>query len=171
MPTRVLLCDTADDLAQLQYALLKSGADLEGFRAVEVAARTQPAIVVAEIGLEGLAGADLIRRLLAIVPETSVICWTNVSSPVLAAEMLRAGVVLRGQGGRSGGGPARDAGRPCWATSRSATASPSSSANVWCPSPPASRDLEGALTEVSERLESLTTAKADFLANISHELR
>ncbi|HEX6331978.1 MAG TPA: hypothetical protein VF129_11935, partial [Actinomycetota bacterium] len=47
----------------------------------------------------------------------------------------------------------------------------SSSANVWCPSPPASRDLEGALTEVSERLESLTTAKADFLANISHELR
>ena len=54
----------------------------DGFRAVEVAARTQPAIVVAEIGLEGLSGTDLVRRLLAIVPETSVICWTNVSSPV-----------------------------------------------------------------------------------------
>jgi len=67
MPTRVLLCDTADGLAQLQYSLLKSGAGLEmevvtdGFRAVEVAARTQPSIVVAEIGLEGLAGSDLIR--------------------------------------------------------------------------------------------------------------
>ncbi|MGZ8612204.1 MAG: response regulator, partial [Actinomycetota bacterium] len=97
MPTRVLLCDTADGLAQLQYALLKSGAGLEmevvtdGFRAVEVAARTQPSIVVVEIGLEGLSGTDLIRRLLAIVPETSVLCWTNASSPITAAQMLHAG--------------------------------------------------------------------------------
>jgi signal transduction histidine kinase len=33
------------------------------------------------------------------------------------------------------------------------------------------RDLELALGEVAERLETLTTAKADFIANISHELR
>jgi signal transduction histidine kinase len=33
------------------------------------------------------------------------------------------------------------------------------------------RELEETLGEVSAQLESLTTAKADFLANISHELR
>src|SRR3990172_2022996 len=66
MPTKVLLCDTPDGLAQLQYALMKSGAALElevvtdGFRAVEVAARTQPEIVVTEIGFGGVAGAGLV---------------------------------------------------------------------------------------------------------------
>jgi hypothetical protein len=29
MSTAILLCDTADGLAQLQYALLRSGADLQ----------------------------------------------------------------------------------------------------------------------------------------------
>jgi hypothetical protein len=61
MPIKALICDTPDGLAQLQYTLIKAGAGLEmevvtdGFRAVEVAARTQPEVVVAEIGLEGRA--------------------------------------------------------------------------------------------------------------------
>jgi signal transduction histidine kinase len=177
MPTKVLLCDTPDGLAQLQYALLKSGAALEmevvtdGFRAVEVAARTQPEVVVAEIGLEGLSGSDLIRRLLAIVPETSVICWTNVSSPVIAAEMLHAGAsayllkedgpdaVLRSIRAVLDGNVALSHRVGALLGDRLVTESGQR------------RDLELALGEVSERLESLTTAKADFLANISHELR
>jgi signal transduction histidine kinase len=177
MPTRVLLCDTADGLAQLQYALLKSGADLEvevvtdGFRAVEVAARTQPAIVVAEIGLEGLSGADLIRRLLAIVPETSVICWTNVSSPVLAAEMLRAGAssyLLKEDGPESVLRALRAVlvGNVALSHRMALTIGDRLVAETT-----GRRELESALADVSERLESLTTAKADFLANISHELR
>src|SRR3972149_5524907 len=113
MPTKVLLCDTPDGLAQLQYTLMKSGAALElevvtdGFRAVEVAARTQPEIVVTEIGLEGLAGGELVRRLVATVPETSVICWTNAPSPLLAAEMLAAGPAARAfeDGGPEGRAP------------------------------------------------------------------
>lgn len=177
MPTRVLLCDDADGLAQLQYSLLKSGAGLEmevvtdGFRAVEVAARTQPAVVVAEIGLEGLAGSDLVRRLLAIVPETSVICWTNVSSPVLAAQMLHAGAsaflvkedgpdaVLRAIRAVLDGNVVISHRVGLQLGERLVGESTQR------------RDLEIALGEVSERLESLTTAKADFLANISHELR
>jgi len=173
----VLLCDTADGLAQLQYALLKSGAGLEmevvtdGFRAVEVAARTQPAIVVAEIGLEGLSGTDLVRRLLAIVPETSVICWTNVSSPVLAAQMLHSGAsayllkedgpdaVLRAIRAVIDGNVALSHRVGVQLGDRLVAESTQR------------RDLEIALGEVSERLESLTNAKADFLANISHELR
>lgn len=173
----MLLCDTADGLGQLQYALLKSGAALEmevvtdGFRAVEVAARTQPAIVVAEVGLEGLSGTDLVRRLLAIVPETSVICWTNLSSPVLAAQMLHAGAsayllkedgpesVLRAIRAVVDGNVALSHRVGVLLGDRLVSESTQR------------RDLEIALGEVSERLESLTTAKADFLANISHELR
>jgi signal transduction histidine kinase len=177
MPTKVLLCDSADGLAQLQYHLLKSGASLEmevvtdGFRAVEVAARTQPAVVVTEIGLEGLSGSDLVRRLLAIVPETSVICWTNAPSPVMAAQMLHAGAsayllkedgpdaVLRAIRAVLDGNVALSHRVGSQMADRLVTESIQR------------QELELALGEVSERLESLTTAKADFLANISHELR
>lgn len=177
MSTKVLLCDTADGLAQLQYALLKSGAALEmeavtdGFRAVEVAARTQPAVVVSEIGLEGLSGSELVRRLLAIVPETSVICWTNLPSPLIAAEMLEAGAsayllkedgpeaVLRAIRAVLDGNVALSHRMGGLVADRLVTEATQR------------RDLEIALGEVSERLESLTTAKADFLANVSHELR
>lgn len=177
MATRVVLCDTADGLAKLQYTLLKSSADLEmevvtdGFRAVEVAARTQPAVVVAEIGLEGLSGSDLVRRLLAIVPETAVICWTNVASPITAAEMLHAGAsayllkedgadtVLRAIRSVLDGNVALSPRVGLQVADRLVNESNHR------------RDLELALGEVSERLETLTTAKADFLANISHELR
>jgi len=177
MPTKVLICDIPDGLAQLQYMLLKSGADLElevvtdGFRAVEVAARTQPNVVVAEIGLEGLGGTDLVRRLLAIVPETSVICWTNVSSPIIAAQMLHAG---------ASGYLVKEDGPDAVLRAIRAVLDGNVALSHRVGSQLAQRlvgeatqrrDLEIALGQVSERLESLTTAKADFLANISHELR
>jgi DNA-binding NarL/FixJ family response regulator len=96
MPTKVVVCDTPDGLAQLQYVLIMSGAALEietvtdGLRAVEVSARTQPEFVVAGVGAEGLSGAELVRRLQAVSPETKVICWAD-ASPLVAAEMLQAG--------------------------------------------------------------------------------
>jgi signal transduction histidine kinase len=177
MPTRVLLCDTPDGLAQLQYALMRSGAALEleavadGLRAVEVAARTQPALVVTEIGLEGLNGADLIRRLLAVVPETSVVCWTNVPSPVVSAQMLHAGAsayllkedgpeaVLRAMRAVIDGNVALSHRVGSQIAARLVGEATQR------------RELEIALGEVSERLEALTSAKAEFLANVSHELR
>ncbi len=177
MPTRVLLCDTPDGLAQLQYALLRSGADLEietvtdGFRAVEVAARTQPAAAVVEIGLEGLAGPELVRRLLAVVPETRVLCWSSVASPLVAAECLAAGAsgyLLKEDGseavlrairavllGNVALGP-----RLALQLAERLTAESLRR-----------EELETALAETSARLEELTGAKAEFLANVSHELR
>jgi signal transduction histidine kinase len=177
MPTRVVLCDTGEGLAQLQYALLRSGADLQieavtdGFRAVEVAARTQPAVVVTEIGLEGLAGPELVRRLLAVVPETRVLCWSSVASPVVAAEALAAGAsgyLLKDDGadavlrairavllGNVALGP-----RLALQLAEALTAESLRR-----------QELESALAETTERLQQLTTAKADFLANVSHELR
>ncbi|HZP89429.1 MAG TPA: ATP-binding protein [Actinomycetota bacterium] len=177
MPHTLLLCDTADGLSHLQYALIKSGGDFQtevvtdGFRAVEIAARTQPHVVVVEIGLEGLAGAELVRRLIATVPETRVICWTGVSSPFAAAEMIDAGAtgyllkedgpdaviraiaaVLRGNVVLS----------PRVATRLASRLDDSVRKQ---------RELETVLAQTSERLDRLTTVKADFLANVSHELR
>ena len=177
MPTKVLLCDTSDSLAQLQYTLLKTARDLEleavtdGFRAVEVAARTQPAVVVVEIGLEGLAGPELVQRLLAIVPETSVVCWTNAPSPLTAAQMLSAGAsayVLKEDGPEAVLRAIRAVLDGNVAISHRVGGQ---LAERLVAESTQRRDLELALGEVSERLESLTTAKADFLANISHELR
>lgn len=177
MPTRVVLCDTGEGLAQLQYALLRSGADLQieavtdGFRAVEVAARTQPAVVVTEIGLEGLAGPELVRRLLAVVPETRVLCWSSVGSPVVAAEALAAGAsgyllkedgaeaVLRAMRAVLLGNVALG---PRLALQLAERLTAESLRR---------QELESALGETSERLQQLTAAKAEFLANVSHELR
>jgi signal transduction histidine kinase len=177
MPTKVLLCDTPDGLAQLQYLLIKSGAPLElevvtdGFRAVEVASRSQPAVIVVETALDGLSGTDLVHRLISTVPEMSVVCWTNVPSPVVAAQMLHAGAsayllkedgpdaVLRAIRAVLDGNVALSHRIGSELAERLVSESTQR------------RDIEAALSTVSERLESLTTAKADFLANISHELR
>jgi signal transduction histidine kinase len=177
MSTRVLLCDSSDGLAQLQYALLKSGADLEievvtdGFRAVEVAARTQPAVVIAEIGLEGLSGAELVKRVLAVVPETRVICWTGLPSPATAAEMLAAGAsgyLLKEDGPDAVLRAIVAVLQGCVALSHRVA---EHVAERYLVESSQRRELEVALAETSERLEELTTAKAEFMANISHELR
>ena len=177
MSTRVLLCDSADGLAQLQYALLKSGIDLEievvtdGFRAVEVAARIQPNVIVAEIGLEGLAGAELVRRLLATVPETRIVCWTAVPSPITAAEMLDAGAsgyLLKEDGPQAVLRALRAVVEGNVTLSHRIAIQ---LAERFTAETTRRRSLESELAETSERLEQLTTAKADFLANVSHELR
>ncbi|HEX9122580.1 MAG TPA: ATP-binding protein [Actinomycetota bacterium] len=177
MSTKVLLCDTPDGLAQLQYALLKSGEDLQleavtdGFRAVEAASRTQPAVVVCEIGLEGLAGAELVRRLLATVPETRVICWTAVPSPFTAAEMLVAGAsgyLLKEDGPETVALAIRSAVDANVALSHRVAGQ---LAERFASSIRQHRELEKALADTSEQLEHLTGAKGEFLANVSHELR
>ena len=176
MPTKVVLCDTPDGLAQLQYVLIKSGAALEvetvtdGLRAVEVSARTRPELVVVGVETESLSGAELVRRLLAITPDTKVICWAD-ASPVVAAEMLQAGAaayVSKDEG-------AEGVFRAMRAVHAGPVAlSPRVAEEV------ASRlleetervtMLETTIAEVTDQLQSMTTAKADFLANVSHELR
>ena len=177
MPTTVLLCDTPDGLAPLQYALMRAGATLhleavtDGYRAVEVAARTRPRFVVTEITLDGLSGGELVRRLLAAAPDTSVICWTGSPSPLLAADMLEAGAAAYvskadGPDGVSSAIHAVQAG--------TVALSPRIASSVAERLAVESRrraELETTVSEVSSLLRSLTTAKADFLANVSHELR
>lgn len=178
MSTKLLLCDTADGLALLQYALLKSGADVQtesvtdGFRAVEVAARTQPDIVVVEAGLTGLSGAELVRRLVATVPETRVICWTAVFSPFTAAEMIGVGVsgyLLKQDGPEVVVQAIRSV------LDDNVVISPRVAellAEGFADPVRAYRELQSSAAEpVDERPKAATSAKAEFLANVSHELR
>ena len=177
MSTRVLLCDTPDGLAQLQYALLKTGEGYDvdvvtdGVRAVESAARIQPTVIVAEVGLEGLSGVDLVRRLKAIAPDTRILCWTVLPSPATAAEMVAAGA--------SGYLMKEDGPDVVARAIRSVL-----EGNVILGPRVAEqisarfgqvvrqeREMESALADTSGRLEQLTSAKAEFLANVSHELR
>ena len=180
MPTKVVLCDTPDGLAQLQYVLIKSGAALEvetvtdGLRAVDVAARTRPELVVvgdgAEDDADDLAGAELVRRLLAVAPGTKVICWTE-PTPLAAAEMLQAGAAAfvsreEGPDGVFRAMRAVHAG-PVALSADVATGL----ADHLLEESGRVETLETTIAEVSDQLQSMTTAKADFLANVSHELR
>lgn len=176
MPTKVVLCDTPDGLAQLQYVLIKSGAALEietvtdGLRAVEVSARTRPELVIVGVETDSLSGAELVRRLLAITPDTKVVCWAD-ATPVVAAEMLQAGAAafVSKDDGADGVFRAMRA-----VHAGPVALSPQVAGEV------ASRlleetervtMLETTIAEVTDQLQSMTTAKADFLANVSHELR
>ncbi len=177
MSTKVVLCDTPDGLARLQYALITSRADLdievvtEGLRAVEVCSRLRPDVVVVATGLDGLGGSELVRRLLATVPDAAVICWAEDASPVPVAEMLGAGAVAYVS---KEDGP--EAVLRAMRTVRvgSIALSPRVAAQLARQLEGESErttDLESALENVAEQLDSLTTAKADFIANVSHELR
>jgi signal transduction histidine kinase len=177
MAIKVLICDSADWLAQLQYALMRSGADLQieavtdSFRAVEAAARAQPDIVVTEITLDGLGGTDLVRRLLVTVPETHVVCWTVLPSPVTAGEMLGAGAsgyVLKEDGPE---GVLRAIRSVLDGNVTLSHRVALQLAERFVSEAGQRAHLETSLTETSEQLEHVTTAKAEFLANISHELR
>jgi signal transduction histidine kinase len=177
MSTKVVLCDTPDGLARLQYALITSGADLdievvtEGLKAIEVCARVRPDVVVVSTGLDGPSGSELVRRLLATVPDAAVVCWAEDASPIPVAELLGAGAVAYVS---KEDGP--DAILRAMKTVRagSIALSPRVAAQLAKRLEGESErttDLESALENVAEELDSLTTAKADFIANVSHELR
>lgn len=177
MPTKVVVCDTPDGLARLQYALITSGASLEvevvtdGLRAVEVCARVRPDIAIVDTGLDGLGGSELIRRILAKVPDAAVICWAVDASPVQVAEMLGAGAVAYVM---KEDGPEAVLRAMRTVRAGSVALGPRVAARLarqLVGDAERTADLEYALENVAEQLDSLTTAKADFIANISHELR
>ncbi|MEO8292391.1 MAG: hybrid sensor histidine kinase/response regulator [Actinomycetota bacterium] len=178
MTVTVLLCDTADGLAQLQYALIRSGADLQlevttdALRAVELAARTRPDVIVTELTLEGLGGAELIKRLRASAPGSRTICHSDVVDPRVMAEVLAAGAagyVLREEGAdevlRAIGAAAGGAGASLSARAAALVAGTLGEALD-------DRErLSMQLAEIEETTRQGTAAKAEFLSNISHELR
>jgi signal transduction histidine kinase len=177
MPGTVLVCETPDEVARLQYHLLREAPHLlvevttDAFRAVETAARTRPEIVVCDLGMDGVGGAEFVRRLLASTPGARVVARAMTADPVRVADALAAGAsayLLKDDGpeavlaaiGTLGGG--------------AAVLSPGVAAGfgrqVGDTLERVAR-LEAELEELRSQVSQGTTSKADFLANISHELR
>lgn len=176
MPTTVLLCDTADEVARFQYHLLREH-DLEvevttdAFRGVEAAVRTRPDVIVSELTLEGLGGAELVRRFLASSPASRFVAHTMVRDPVRVTEVLAAGAsgyVLKED-------PIEDSLRAIRAATTGAVTLSGQVAGLLSTelarAVSRSRELEDELATLREDVSQGSTAKADFLANISHELR
>jgi signal transduction histidine kinase len=176
MPTSVLLCDTADEVARFQYHLLREH-DLEvevttdAFRGVEAAVRSRPDVIVAELTLEGLGGAELVKRFLASSPASRFVAHTMVRDPVRVTEVLAAGAsgyVLKED-------PVEDSLRAIRAAATGAVTLSGQVAGLLSSelarAVVRSRELESELAAVRADVAQGSTAKADFLANISHELR
>jgi len=176
MPTSVLLCDTADEVARFQYHLLREH-DLEvevttdAFRAVEAAVRSRPDVIVAELTLEGLGGAELVKRFLASSPSSRFVAHTMVRDPFRVTEVLAAGAsgyVLKED-------PVEDSLRAIRAAAMGVVTLSGQVAGLLSSELARavlrSRELETELTSLREDVARGSTAKADFLANISHELR
>jgi signal transduction histidine kinase len=176
MPTTVLLCDTADEVARFQYHLLREH-DLEvevttdAFRGVEAAVRSRPDVIVAELTLEGLGGAELVKRFLASSPASRFVAHTVVRDPVRVTEVLAAGAsgyVLKED-------PVEDSLRAIRAASTGAVTLSGQVAGLLSSelarAVGRARELESELVALRADVAQGSTAKADFLANISHELR
>ena len=171
MPTTVLLCDTPDEVARFQYHLLREH-DLEvevttdAFRGVEAAVRSRPDVIVSELTLEGLGGAELVKRFLASSPASRFVAHTVVRDPVRVTEVLAAGAsgyVLKED-------PVEDSLRAIRAATLSGQVAGLLSTEL-ARAVSRSHELETELVALRHDVAQGSTAKADFLANISHELR
>jgi len=174
---KVLLCDTADEVTRLQYGLLAHDPELEiqvttiAPRAVELAARMQPDVVVTELAMEELRGSELVGRLRDSAPVSRVFGWTRLRDPARIARILTAGAagyLLKEDGVDEAARAIHSASAGGVVLSRSAAALigqdlADALARVG--------ELEGELVELRQQMHEGTVAKADFLSNISHELR
>ena len=177
MGSTVLVCDSEDEVAYLQYHLLRAAPDLvvdvtsDPFQAVESAARARPDVVTVDLGLEGLGGVELIRRLCASTPGTRVIARSSSREVTVVADALGAGAagyVLRDDGPDALLAAIRAA------LTGAVVLSPVVATGFGSEVGRAVADehrMRAELEELRASVSQGTSAKADFLANISHELR
>jgi signal transduction histidine kinase len=174
---RVLLCDRGSVLADFQdvvrAAYPESQVDIETdpYRAVERAHDTRPEVIVTEIDLSGIAGIELIRRFRDAAPRAGVVVWTREDSADSALAALGAGGagwLLKAEGNER-------VLAAIAAASRGVISLSPDIADALSRREARARlhelELEDALALSAGELDGVTTAKAEFLSNISHELR
>jgi signal transduction histidine kinase len=177
MAATVLLCDSAEAIALLQYALISSGGDLQvevvldGYHAVEMAERIRPELIVTELDVEGLAGSDLVRRLRTASPGSKILCWTTVAAEDVFSRVLAAGasgVLLKKTGPEEVAAAIEPVLRGQVVLEPSVAEKLAERITSSIQREP---ELEAAIAEAKDKLELVTQAKAEFLANVSHEFR
>ncbi|CAN5748985.1 hypothetical protein BH18ACT17_BH18ACT17_11280 [soil metagenome] len=172
----VLLCDTAAEISAMQLAAfaepdLAVEVSSDALRAIEMAARMRPDVVVCRLSMDGFVGTDLFGRLADSSPESRVVVKVRVDDVTRTSTCLASGAW--------GGVATDDDPREVFGVARSVAA------GVVSLSLRLGRTLADALVEslgsterLGRELDDLrrsvlqgTSAKADFLSNISHELR
>jgi signal transduction histidine kinase len=177
MIINVLLCDTADEVARLQYHMLREAPDMlvevttDAFRAIDTVAKNRPDVVVCDLGLDDVGGAEFVRRIMSSSPTTKVIARLRTGAPERVAETLSAGAagyLLKGDGPDA----VLAAIRACAAGAVVLSAGVAQTFGVEVATTVVrARQLESELAGLRENVSQGTSAKADFLANVSHELR
>jgi len=176
MVCSVLLCDTATEISALNDATIVEP-DLvvevttDAGRALEMAARSRPHVVVCRLSMEGFAGIELLGRLQASSPVSRIV------TRVRAEDALRAASCLTG--GASGVAATDDDPSDVVEVIRAVTAgavavSPRIARSLGQALTGAADDVDrltGELDEIRASVSAGTSAKADFLSNVSHELR
>lgn len=176
MVSSVLLCDTADETAMLRRAAvdhpdLVVDVSNDALRALEMAARTRPDLVLCRLTMDGFTGTELLGRLRAASPSSRIVVRVRVDDVARLSTSFSGG---------AGGAVATDDSpddvmRVVAATATGAIALSPRVADTLAASLSvsiASSERIGAeLEELRQSVSQGTTAKADFLSNISHELR
>ena len=174
---KVLLCDTADEVTRLQFALRANDPLVEievttdAERVIEIAAGIQPDAVVTELSLEGPKDVELVRRLRDAAPLAAIVGWTRLRDPGRLARVLAGGAsgyLLKEDG-------VEEAARAVIAAAAGAVVLSRGAAELLGGELNAAlervTELQSEVRDVRTEMEAGTMAKAEFLANVSHELR
>lgn len=171
----IVVCERSEEIA-LSSSFQAAGHMVEratdGYRVIELAERTKPDAIFVQLGVDGPAGPELLRRIRVVSTQIRVVCILEpASGTVSAADLLRAGAdgVLSAQPGTEA---------LYWALegvlSGGCVLSPEVARELLEPFAQAShREKEWArsLAESARQTEELASTKAEFLSNVSHELR
>jgi len=180
MVRSVLLCDTPGSISVL-HAATRRQPDLvvdvstDALRAIEAAARMRPDVVVCRLSMDGFTGTELLTRFQASSPDSAMIVRVGIDDLANISICLRSGVqgviatdddaetcldVIVAVSGKGSGGAV--AFSPRVSLELAITLSDRlAEANA----------LRDELSGLRDSVSHGTIAKADFLSNISHELR
>lgn len=174
-PSTIVVCERSEEIA-LSSSFQAAGHTVEratdGYRVIELAERTKPDAIFVQLGVDGPAGPELLRRIRVVSTQIRVVCILEpASGTVSAADLLRAGAdgVLSAQPGTEALYWALDG-----VLSGGCVLSPEVARELLEPFAQAShREKEWArsLAESARQAEELASTKAEFLSNVSHELR
>jgi signal transduction histidine kinase len=175
MPVTVLVCDRPETVDETAHAVSSAGHEVElaveGFRAIELAERSHPEVVVFRTGLPGRPAADVVRRLKAFGIPPHVVVILAEQNVEEAADVLVAGAdaVI---------GPDPHPEYVSWTVDRvaegGAVLAPGIARELvdrFAETVRMKEEWSRSLADSALQTEGLSRAKADLLANVSHELR
>jgi two-component system, OmpR family, sensor histidine kinase KdpD len=176
MVSSVLLCDTADEIAMLRKAAVDApdlivDVSTDALRALEAAARIRPDVVMCRLSMDGFTGTELLARMRAASPTSRIVVRVRVDDVARLSACFKGG---------AGGAVAVDddhdevlhavAAAATGAIAVSPRVADSLAASLG-DSIASTERLGAELAELRDSISQGTSAKADFLSNISHELR